>query len=131
MIKIICIGNRFAYPDNFGILIYESIKNIDLDGVEIIEGGVGGDNLALHFEDDSNILIVDYASKGMPKIISRNEILNLKISEYNHANSLIYFLTSTTKEYTIYSCNELFKEDDLDRYIDEILDLARGIDADN
>jgi Ni,Fe-hydrogenase maturation factor len=131
MIKIICIGNRFAYPDNFGILIYESIKDIDLDGIEVIEGGVGGDSLALHFEDDSNILIVDYASEDMPKIMTRNDILDLKVSEYNHANSLIYFLTSIKKEYTLYICNDKFKEDNLDVYIDEILNLARGIDAYN
>ena len=45
MTRIICIGNRFAYPDNFGILVYEELKKLDLSDLEIVEGGVGGISL--------------------------------------------------------------------------------------
>ena len=127
MIKIICIGNRFAYPDNFGILIYEKLKKLDLDGIEVIEGGVGGDSLALHFEDEAKILIVDYASKEMPKIMIKKDIKELDITEYNHANAFLYFLTTVEKEYKLYLCSDEFDENDLEFYIKDILDIARTI----
>ncbi len=125
MIKIICIGNRFAYPDNFGILVYEKLKKLDLDGIEVIEGGVGGDSLALYFEDDAKILIVDYASKEMPKIMTNDDIENLAISEYNHANAFLYFLTTVEKKYKLYLCSDEFDENDLEFYIKDILDTTR------
>jgi len=125
MIKIICIGNRFAYPDNFGMVVYEELKKLKLDGVEVIEGGVGGDNLALHFEDDAKILIVDYATNEMPKIATQKDIESLNIDEYNHANSLIYFLKLIKKEYKLYLCSDDFDEKNINSYIDEILQLTK------
>ena len=127
MIKIICIGNRFAYPDNFGILIYEELKTLFLDDITLIEGGVGGDSLALHFEDDAKILIVDYATDDMPKIISNKDIQKLEIKEYNHANSLLYFLTTVQKEYKLYLCSDKFDPENIKPYIDDILKIARSI----
>ena len=127
MTRIICIGNRFAYPDNFGMLIYEELKKLDLDGIEVIEGGVGGDSLALYFEDDVKILIVDYASNEMPKIMTNKDIKDLDISEYNHANAFLYFLTTIEKEYKLYLCSDDFDEKDLKLYIKDILTIARDL----
>ena len=127
MIRVICIGNRFAYPDNFGILIYEKLKKLNLDDVEIVEGGVGGDSLALYFEDSSKILIVDYACADMPKIATHKDISTFKINEYNHANSLIYFLKMIQKEYTLYLCNDNFDENSIDTYMKEILQLIEKL----
>ena len=60
MVKIICVGNRFVYPDNFGILVYEYLKSIKINqNISIVEGGVGGLNLATHFDDECKYLIVD------------------------------------------------------------------------
>jgi len=127
MTRIICIGNRFAYPDNFGMLIYEELKKLDLDATEVIEGGVGGDSLALYFEDDVKILIVDYASNEMPKIMTNKDIKDLDISEYNHANAFLYFLTTVKKEYKLYLCSDDFDEKDLKPYIKDILTIARDL----
>jgi Ni,Fe-hydrogenase maturation factor len=123
MIRIICIGNRFAYPDNFGILIYEKLKKLKLNNIEVVEGGVGGLNLMPYFEDDAKILIVDW---GEGKKIQTNEdIKKLNINEFNHSNAFLYLLKSIDKEYTIYVCSERF--DDVDKYIDEILTIAKGL----
>jgi len=123
MIRIICIGNRFAYPDNFGILIYEKLKKLKLNNIEVVEGGVGGLNLMPYFEDDAKILIVDW---GEGKKIQTNEdIKKLNINEFNHSNAFLYLLKSIDKEYTIYVCNERF--DNVDKYIDEILTIAKGL----
>ena len=103
MIRIICIGNRFAYPDNFGILIYEKLKKLKLNNIEVVEGGVGGLNLMPYFEDDAKILIVDW---GEGKKIQTNEdIKKLNINEFNHSNAFLYLLKSIDKEYSIYVCN--------------------------
>ena len=127
MTRIICVGNRFAYPDNFGILIYEQLKTLTLDAIEVVEGGVGGDSLALYFEDDAKILIVDYATDEMPKVITQDDIMALEIDEYNHANALLYFLTSIEKNYTLYLCSDPFDPQDLSSYLDEIISLAKDL----
>ncbi len=98
MKKIICIGNRFAHPDNFGIKIFEKLKQFDIDDVEIIEGGVGGLNLALHFETNDPVLIVDYA-KGFEKKLLHKDELNLDfIKEYNHESAFYYLLKTLDKQ---------------------------------
>ncbi len=127
MTRIICVGNRFAYPDNFGIVVYEALKNRELENIEVVEGGVGGDSLALYFEDDAKILIVDYATNELPKVITQDDIAQLNIDEYNHANALLYFLTSTQKKYTLYLCSDMFDANNIESYIEEILALAKAL----
>jgi Ni,Fe-hydrogenase maturation factor len=127
MKKIICIGNRFAYPDNFGMLIYEELLKRDLEGIEVIEGGVGGDSLVLHFEDDAKILIIDYATEDMPKIMTPQDVRSLHISEYNHANAFLYFLMTLEKEYKLYLCHDLFDLNSLDFYIEDILQTVMDL----
>jgi len=118
-LRVICIGNRFAYPDNFGILVYEKLKTLNLE-CEIIEGGVGGLSLLSYFEDNKKVLIIDYAV-NMPKIITKEEIKKIEIDEFSHANAFLYLLKIVENEYFIYSCNEKFDENKIDKYIDEIL----------
>jgi Ni,Fe-hydrogenase maturation factor len=128
VVRVICIGNRFAYPDNFAILIYEALKNYKLDNVELVEGGVGGTSLLPYFEDDAKIVIVDYAAQEMPKIMTPSDIAKLQIDQFDHANAFLYLLKSLDCDYTIYLCSEAFQEDNLAVYIDEIVQLIEDLD---
>jgi Ni,Fe-hydrogenase maturation factor len=127
MTRIICIGNRFAYPDNFGILIYEELEKLDLDDLEIVEGGVGGMSLISYFEDDAKILIVDYAVGFDKNILTQDDIKDINIDEYNHSTSFLYLLKTVSKPYTIFCQRKEFDKDNLDKYIVSILDITRSL----
>ena len=127
MTKIICIGNRFAYPDNFGILVYEELIKQDISDLEIIEGGVGGLSLIPYFEVDEKILIVDFAIGYEKNILNQNDIQKINISEFNHSTAFLYLLKSIKKEYTIYVCTEEFDESNILKYTNEILTIARKL----
>jgi len=124
LVKVICVGNRFAYPDNFGILIYEKLKNLKINNAQIIEGGVGGMSLMPYFEGNDKILIIDYGLTDK-KILTQKEIKNFHLTEYNHATALLYLLKSIEKEFTVYVCNEKFDPDNLEIYISEIIKLIK------
>lgn len=122
--RVICIGNRFYYPDNFGILVYEELIKLNLE-CEIVEGGVGGMNLFPYFEDDKKILIIDYL-KGFDKnILTQNDIKNIQLNEYNHSTAFLYLLKSIDKPYTIFGINEEFKS--VKKYIPQILEILEKL----
>ncbi|MDF1878946.1 hypothetical protein JHD46_04755 [Sulfurimonas sp. SAG-AH-194-C20] len=122
MKKIICIGNRFAYPDNFGMKIYDKYKTTTSANIELIEGGIGGLNLALHFETDEPILIVDHGY-GFKKRLFHIEELSLDfIQEYNH-DTAFYYLLRTLKQKNIWlylSNNKQWSDTTLDEYCSDI-----------
>ena len=124
MKRVICIGNRFYYPDNFGILIYEKLKKMDLD-FEVVEGGVGGLNLMPYFEDDAKILIVDYAKDFEKNILTREDIEKIELNEFNHSTAFLYLLKSIEKDFTIFVENRPFKN--IDTYIPKILELVEKL----
>ena len=124
MKRVICIGNRFYYPDNFGILIYEKLKSMNLD-FEVVEGGVGGLNLMPYFEDDAKILIVDFAKDFEKNILTKKDIAEIEIKEYNHATAFLYLLKSIDKDFTIFVENKPFKN--IDEYIPKILELMEKL----
>ena len=121
--RIICIGNRFSYPDNFGILIYEELKKLNLP-YEIVEGGIGGLNLLPYFEDDKKILIIDYAQNFDKNILTKEDIDKIELNEYNHATAFLYLLKSIEKDYTIFIENKPFDEKNINLYIPKILELV-------
>ena len=122
--RVICIGNRFYYPDNFGILIYEKLKEMDLD-FEVVEGGVGGLSLMPYFEDDAKILIIDYA-KGFDKnILTKKDIDEIPLNEYNHSTAFLYLLKSIDKDFLMFVENKPFRS--IDKYIPEILNLVERL----
>lgn len=128
MTRIICIGNPFAYPDDFGMAVYEELKKVDLDSsIEVVEGGVGGLSLFPYFEDDAKILIVDYGSKEIGKILTRKDVDKIEIDGYDHANAFLYLLKSVDKEYKIYLCSEEYDRSNLSKYVKEILDIAKRL----
>jgi len=126
MVRIICIGNRFYYPDDFGIAVYEELLKRELGSdIEVVEGGVGGMNLILYFEDEADIVIVDYGISDK-KIVTPKDIALMDLNEFNHANAFLYLLKSITKEYTIYLCNEHYDKNQISHYADEVMSLARS-----
>ena len=124
MKRVICIGNRFYYPDNFGILIYEKLKSMNLD-FEVVEGGVGGLNLMSYFEDDAKILIIDYAKDFKKNILTKKDIDEIELNEYNHSTAFLYLLKSIDKDFTIFVENKPFNE--IDIYIPKILELVEKL----
>jgi len=126
MVRILCIGNRFYYPDDFGIRIYEALSVMELEEIEVVEGGVGGMSLALYFEDDADLLVVDYGSCEK-SLLTPADIANIKVTEFSHDSAFLYLLKSVQKEYLVYLCNERYKKGALSIYVDEILALARGM----
>jgi len=115
---MICIGNRFAYPDNFGMKIYEKYKdNYDTD-IELIEGGIGGLNLALHFETDEPILIIDHGVGFDKNLLHIKELSLNSIKQYDHDTAFYYLLKSLNQSNVwIYLSNtQEWKEETLDSY---------------
>jgi len=126
MVRILCIGNRFYYPDNFGMAIYEELLGRELEGIEVLEGGVGGMNLALYFDDDTPVVIVDYGIHHK-KILTQHDIACMDIKEFDHANAFLYLLKSLTREYFIYLCRDEYTKEQIPQYADEVLELARSV----
>ena len=124
MKRVICIGNRFYYPDNFGILIYEKLKSMNLD-FEVVEGGVGGLNLMPYFEDDAKILIIDYAKDFKKNILTKKDIDEIELNEYNHSTAFLYLLKSIDKDFTIFVEHRPFNN--IDIYIPKILELVEKL----
>jgi len=121
--RIICIGNRFSYPDNFGILIYEELKKLNLP-YEIVEGGIGGMNLLPYFEDDKKILIIDYAQNFNKNILTKKDIDKIELKEYNHSTAFLYLLKSVKKDFTIFVETKPFDKNNINLYISKILELV-------
>jgi len=128
--KIICIGNQFVYPDNFGIEIYNLLKKQNLKDIEVIEGGLGGLNLALHFETDEPILIIDQGSGFDKNILTLKEIQKSKnITRYDHDTALYYLInTLENKNILFYISNEEnWQKSSLNFHIKNILALMEKL----
>lgn len=123
MKKVICIGNRFAYPDNFGMKIYEILRKKALLGIELIEGGIGGLNLALHFETDAPILIIDHGVGFKKNLHHLQEFSFDFVRDYNH-DTAFYYLLKTLKKTDVWlylSNDENWNDTMLDGYCEDIV----------
>lgn len=127
MKKIICLGNRFISPDNFGMRIYEELKNKNIDDIEVIEGGIGGLNLALHFECEDSILLVDYGIGYDKNLLSMKEVCDQEIDGYSHDSALLYLLKSLDKEniQMFVPTDSSWNESDISNYSEKIENIAR------
>ena len=126
MKKIICLGNRFAYPDSYGIEVYKYLENKNISDIELIEGGIGGLNLALHFECEDDIVLVDHGCGYDKKVFNINEIDLNDIKEYNHDTAFLYLLKTIEKQNIklYFSNNTAWKQDDIVQDSKDILDLV-------
>ena len=130
MKKIICIGNRFVYPDSFGMEIYDILQKQDIENVEIIEGGLGGLNLALYFDTTESILIIDHGVGFDKNILSLDEIKRTKkISRYDHDTALYYLINSLENDniHFYISNDEKWDKFMLNSHIEKILKLVEKL----
>ena len=131
MKKIICIGNQFVYPDSFGIEIYQLLKEKNLKDIKVIEGGLGGLNLALHFETDMPILIVDHGYGFEKNILTLEEIKKSKnITRYDHDTAFYYLINTLDIDKNIFfyiSNDKKWQKDSLQTHLEKILELMERI----
>ncbi len=105
MIKIICVGNRYIYPDGAALTIYDQQQQFHLDfkvernKVQWVEGGLGGLSLLPHFETDANILILDYMPQYPNASLVPFDQLSVTTQDYHHATAFLYLLQ--TLKYTL------------------------------
>lgn len=127
MKKIICLGNRFIYPDNFGIVIYEELINRKLNDIEIIEGGIAGLGLSLYFDEPDAIMLVDYGIGYDKNILSIDEICAVDVNRYDHDTALLYLLKSINKKNVqmYVPIDSSWNENEICTHADKIIDLTR------
>jgi len=126
MVRILCIGNRFYYPDDFGMQIYFELQKRDLKNIELVEGGVGGMSLLPYFEDNTPLVIVDF-STFEKNILTKKDIDEIALDSFDHANAFLYLLKSVKKEFVIFTCKDAYKKQDISKYADDVLCLAKEI----
>ncbi|MEO5347117.1 MAG: hydrogenase maturation protease [Magnetococcus sp. YQC-9] len=94
---IICVGNRFMAEDDTGLRVFELFSGIPLpDGVELVDGGLGGLNLLSLLEGRTEVIFVDTLDVSMTAIgevivLDGREVAALAES-YGHAAGLPYLL---------------------------------------
>ncbi|MDF1874792.1 hypothetical protein JHD48_03460 [Sulfurimonas sp. SAG-AH-194-I05] len=134
MKKIICIGNRFVYPDGAALWVYDAVKKETSRKSDMwIEGGLGGLNLITHFEDTSDILLLDYIKEEKnASFFSLQTVLeNTNSKEYTHDSAFYYLLHSletllpSQPNITFLACNP-----DKEGFIKEVIEhvnIWRGL----
>ena len=126
MVRILCIGNRFYYPDDFGMQIYFELASRELEDIELVEGGVGGMSLLPYFEDDTPLVIVDFGVYDK-KIVTKDDIDAIELEDFDHANAFLYLLKSVKKDFVIFTCNSEYDKTKIELYADEVLELAKDV----
>ena len=124
MVRILCVGNRFYYPDDFGMQIFFELQKRELEDIELVEGGVGGMSLLPYFEDDTPLLLVDF-SMSQKKVLTKADIDAMQLQSFDHSSALLYLLKSVSKEFLIYTCNEAYNKEEIPAYANEVLQIAR------
>jgi Ni,Fe-hydrogenase maturation factor len=122
MVRVLCVGNRFHYPDNFGIAVYERLEALHHPLLEVVEGGVGGLNLLPWFEDDTPMIVVDHGTLG-EGVVPREAVDALPLAGYSHADALLYLLKSVDRPYTLYLRSD-YDDHVLETSVREIVALA-------
>jgi hydrogenase maturation protease len=96
---IICIGNRFFANDSVGPAVYDRLQQVQPlpEGIEIIDGGLGGLNLLPLLEQGGRVVFVDavsgYGPPGQIVLLDRQEIMNtMHECRFDHNAGLAYLL---------------------------------------
>lgn len=105
MRKIICIGNILIKEDAAGPMVFERLKTASLpDGVEVIDGGLGGLNLLPIVENASQVVFVD-AVQGFTNhpgvmVLDCEAAAKHAPNVYDHAAGLAYLLKMIPKVFS-------------------------------
>lgn len=99
--RIICVGNGFLEEDSIGRKVYEHLISTPLpEGVEVIDGGLGGIDLAMHLKNIHRAVFVD-AVKGFGEdgsiIILNAETVASYADGYGHSAGLPYLFSMADK----------------------------------
>ena len=126
-VRLLCVGNRFRYPDDFGIAVYERLRHTAPPWLEVVEGGVGGMSLSPYFEEGVPLVIADYGDPAMPKVATPEDIRDLTLDGYDHAGAFLYLLKTVQIPYRLYLCRTPYDDATLERAVDEIVTLAESM----
>jgi len=97
MIRVICIGNRLEPRDAVGPALHDLLSGRRLpDGVELVDGGLGGLDLLPIVEGAERVIFVDAAeAPGHPPGVARldaGEIAAQATGGFGHAAGLPFLL---------------------------------------
>ncbi len=94
--RILCIGNRFFAPDTAGPKIFDILSQRPLpDGVELLDGGLGGLNLLSCLEQTEMVIFVDAVAgfRQTPGLVVVNPLdTAFPNCGYDHDAGLAYLL---------------------------------------
>lgn len=99
MSRIICVGNRFVPADDLGPRAFDALSSRPLpEGLDVVDGGLGGLDLARLAEGRDRVVFVDairgFGGDGAVQILSREEAIESARPGYGHSGGLTYLLTA-------------------------------------
>ena len=95
--RIICVGNRHLVGDDAGSRVFDALAAGPLpDGVEVVDGGLGGIDLLGLVEGRRRVVFVDtvngFGAPGEVMVLSREQAARNAVGAYGHAAGLGYLL---------------------------------------
>jgi len=95
--RIICVGNRYVGEDSAGRAVYERLLRDGVpDGVDLVDGGLGGLSLLGLVEGMERVVFVDrtsgFGGDGCVVVLTAEEATDTATSPYGHEAGLAYLL---------------------------------------
>jgi hydrogenase maturation protease len=75
--RIICIGNRYVGGDDLGPRVFDRLVERSLDGIDVVDGGIGGLRLLGLIEGVRQVIFVDTVSGFGPA----GQVLEIDVAE--------------------------------------------------
>lgn len=95
---IVCLGNRFYSGDGAGPLVHDALAGkTEVQGVEVLDGGIAGLNLLPLLRGRKRIVFVDsvagFAPPGEVVVLDADQLKTLPMEQhYGHDSGLLYLL---------------------------------------
>lgn len=95
--RIICVGNRYVAEDSAGRAVYERLLRDGVpDGVDLVDGGLGGLSLLGLVEGMERVVFVDRTSGFGPRggvvVLGAEAAADTATGPYGHEAGLAYLL---------------------------------------